>query len=157
MKGFFKGLGRLLWRHKLLSIICFLAFVIVLIMLYVFCSIFVGGGDKYGSRLVGIEKVEISKKKVSSVVKEIKKGENVWNAKVRLEGKIVYVDIIFNKDSNGDKAKEIASSVLNSFSDDEKAFYDFEFILSQNTEDNNGFKLTGTKSPKKDNISWIKS
>ena len=157
MKRFFKGVGKLLWRHKLLSLICLCAFAIVLIMLYVFCSIFVGGNGKYGHRLDGIDEVRISSKELSSITSKFKKGDNVNNASLRLEGKIVYVDIEFNKDTNKDKAKEIANSVLGEFSDDEKAFYDFEFILFQKTDDDKGFKLTGTKSPKKDKISWIKS
>lgn len=157
MKRFFKGVGKLLWRHKLLSLICLCAFAIVLIMLYVFCSIFIGSSGKYGHRLDGIKEVQISKKELSSVTSSIKKSDNVNNASVRIEGKIVYVDIEYNKDTNKDKAKEIANEVLKEFSDDEKGFYDFEFILFQKTDDDKGFKLTGTKSPKNDKISWIKS
>ena len=155
MKKFIKGLGKMLWRHKLLSMICLIAFVIIIIMLYVFASIFVGSNGKYGHRLDGIKTVELTKKELSSISDGIMKNDTVSDSSVRVEGKIVYVDIEFKENANKDKAKEISSSVLKEFSDKEIDFYDFEFILSQKGE--KGFKLTGTKSPKNKIISWIKS
>ena len=152
MKRFWK----MLWRHKILSIICFLSFAIVLILLYIFCSVFVGSSGKYGHRLDGIDKVTLTSKELSSVNDGISSSDVVLKSSVRLEGKIVYVDIIFKENATKEKAKEVSNSVLNEFSDKEKDFYDFEFVLSQK-EDNSGFKLIGTKSPKNEKISWIKS
>lgn len=155
MKDFFKGLGKMLWRHKLLSLICFTAFIIIVILLYIFASIFVGSNGKYGHRLDGIKAVELSKKELSSISDSINENDTVKNSSVRVEGKIVYIDIDFKESANKDKAKDISKSVLDEFSDKEKDFYDFEFVLSQ--EGKKGFKLTGTKSPKNKTISWIKS
>ena len=155
MKDFFKGLGKMLWRHKLLSMICLVAFIIIVILLYIFASIFVGSNGKYGHRLDGIRSVELSKKELSNISDSIDKNEIVKSSSVRVEGKIVYTDIDFKENANKDKAKEVSKSVLDEFSDKEKDFYDFEFVLSQEGE--KGFKLTGTKSPKNKTISWIKS
>ena len=155
MKKFFVGLKDLLLRHKLLSLICFLAFVVVMTMLYVFFSIFVSGNDVYGRRLNGIEEVKISKNELNDESEKIEKMGEVKSAKVRLQGKIIYFDIIFNKDVSKDKAKEIAKKTLDDFSKDEKEFYDFEYILTQ--DDKDGFKITGTSGPKTGGISFIKS
>lgn len=155
MKNFFKGVKDLILRHKLLSIICFLAFIIVLILFYMFCSIFIGGSDKYGHRLDGIDEVMITKSDMSSVKEKIEEDENVSSANVRLQGKIIYIDIIFGDDVSVDKAKDIAKKVLENFDEDEINFYDFGFVLSQDKED--GFNITGAKSPKKDDVSFIKS
>lgn len=160
MKKMISSLKDLVSRHKILSMICLLAFVIILILIYVFCSIFVGGNNKYGHRLDGIEEVEISGEILKSVSDDLEKKNEVDSADVRIQGKIVYVDIIYTKDVSEDKAKEIATSTLDSFSKEEKEFYDFEYILTQVIGDDgedNGFKITGTKSPKIDSISWIKS
>ena len=48
---------------------------------------------------------------------------------------------------------------MDEFDEDEKKFYDFEYVLTQNTGDkeNAGFKITGTKGPKTEGISFIKS
>ena len=155
MKKILTGLRKMLWRHKLLSLICFLAFAVIAIMMYIFFSVFLGNNGKYGNRLDGIEKVQLSKKELTEVSNWIKDTKVVENCSVRVVGKIVYVDIFFNKDANLNEAKNLAGGALGKFEDDEKAFYDFEFILSQNKED--GFKVVGTKSPMIDNISWIKS
>lgn len=156
MKKLLDGLKDLISRHKILSIICILAFIIVIMMIYIFCSIFVGGSDKYGNRLEGIKEVEISKSKLSELKGKIEDNGEVDSAKVRIEGKIIYIDIKFTNETSKDKAKELANKVLDEFDKDEKNFYDFEFILTQNDTEK-GFKLTGTKGPKTKEISFIKS
>lgn len=160
MKKFFKGFIKMLLRHKILSVICFLAFVIVVILFYIFCSVFVGGTDVYGNRLKGIEKVEFSSKELEKVGDSIEKSDEVDSASARVQGKIVYINIIYKKEVSQDKAKEIASKSLENFKEDELAFYDFEYILTQvdsDDEEDAGFKITGTKGPKTEGISFIKS
>ena len=155
MKRILVGLKDLLLRHKILSLISILAFIVVMIMLYVFFSIFVSGNNIYGRRLTGIEEVKISKDDLSKEKEKIEKNSEVSSAKVRVQGKIIYFDITFTKDTSKDKAKEIAKKTLDDFSKDEKEFYDFEYILQQ--ENNDGFKITGTSGPKTEGISFIKS
>jgi hypothetical protein len=156
MKRLLSGIKELFLRHKILSIICVLAFVIIIMIIYIFCSIFVGGTNKYGNRLEGIKEVEISKSDISDVKKKIEDNSEVSSAKVRVTGKIVYFDIDFTSDTSKDKAKEIANKVIDNFDKNEQEFYDFEFILTQSDKED-GFKLTGTKGPKTKGISFIKS
>ena len=130
-----------------------------IIMLF---SILIGGGnDPYGDRLDGIEKVEISKKKLTNIESSINENDQVKESNVRIQGKIIYVTIDYINGVNLDKAKEIANSVLDEFSDDEKDFYDFEFLLKEETDESNSeynpFKAAGTKHPSKDSITWTKS
>ena len=156
----FKKIKNLLSRHKILAVICLLALIVIIILFYMFCSIFVGGSDKYGNRLDGIEEVEISKSEMSDIADAIAKDDSVDSAKVRLQGKIIYIDIVYKKDVSKDKAKEIAVKSLDNFDKKEKKFYDFEYVLTQNVGDNKedtGVKITGAKTPKTDSISFIKS
>ncbi|MEE3343828.1 MAG: hypothetical protein VZS44_07050 [Bacilli bacterium] len=155
MKKFLIGLKDLILRHKILSLICLLAFIVIVIMIYVFFSIFVSGSNAYGRRLSGIEKVKISSSELKKEEKQIEKNSEVKNAKLRIQGKIIYFNITFTNEASKDKAKEIAKKTLEDFSKDEKEFYDFEYILHQ--EDAAGFKITGTSGPKTGGISFIKS
>lgn len=157
MNSFLGKIKDLVSRHRILSMICLLALVIIIILMYIFSSIFTSNGNNYGDRLRGIKDVEVAKSKLSSVSDKIKENSEVTKASVRVQGKIVYLDIEFNADTSLDKAKEIANSSLDNFSDKEKKFYDFEYILYQKKDDNTGFKITGTKGPKTDGISFIKS
>ncbi len=155
MKKLLISLKDLVLRHKILSLICVLAFIVIMIMLYVFFSIFVSGSNIYGSRLSGIEKYKITKAELNKEAATIEKNKEVKAAKVRIQGKIIYFDITFTNDTSKDKAKEIARKTLEDFSKGEKEFYDFEYILTQ--EDSKGFKITGTSGPKTKGISFIKS
>lgn len=155
-----KGIWNLIKRHKLLSIICFLAFIIILIMMYLFFSMFIGSNGKYGDRLEGIEEVELSKKDLTSVEDSLKENNEVTDTSARVQGKIVYIHIEFTRETSLDRAKEIAVISLEKFDEDEKKFYDFGFSLTQveqeGTEDK-GFVVTGSKNANLDSISWIKS
>ena len=160
MKKFMKGVKDLILRHKLLFSICLLAFIVIMILLYIFFSMFIGGNDKYGDRLKGIESVEISKSSLTEIAKKLKDQAGVEDASVRVQGKIVYINLVFSRETTLEHAKEIAIGSLEQFDDDEKKFYDFGYFLTQvgqeGTEDK-GFVVTGTKSAKTDSISFIKS
>lgn len=160
MKKVLENLKQLIARHKLLTGICFLAAVIIIILLYVFFSMFISSNDKYGNRLNGINKVEITKKDQTEIKKFLEEKSEVSSASVRIQGKIIYIHIELNRDVSLEQAKEIANSSLEKLDDDEKNFYDIGFSLTQvknSDEDPDGFIITGSKNAKLDHISWIKS
>jgi len=161
MKKFFKGLFSLLWRHKLLTLICITATVVTVILISVFFNMFVSGNGKYGERLKGIEKVEITNKDKKEVVKHLEdKTEFVKEASIRIQGKIIYINIEFTRKASLDKAKALATETLALFDEDEKSFYDFGYFLTQEEVENKedkGYIITGTKSAKLESITWIKS
>ena len=160
MKKFFKGIGGLILRHKLLTIICFLAFIVVIVLVNVFFSMFVSGNGKYGNRLMGIEEVTVSSSEKKDIVSFLEEKDTVTEASVRVQGKIIYINIVFTKDTALSKAKAVAAETLALLEDDKKEYYDIGYFLTQEkTEDdeNKGFKVTGSKNAKLDNISWIKS
>ena len=160
MKKFFKGIKDLILRHKLLTIICILALIVGIILINVFFSMFVGGTGKYGDRLKGIEEVTISSKAKKEVVTFLEEKDTVVDASVRVQGKIVYINIIFTRDTSLDRAKAVATETLALFEDEEKEYYDFGYFLTQeevsDTEDK-GFIITGSKNAKLESITWIKS
>ena len=93
---FLKAIKDLILRHKLLTLICFLAFIVVIILISVFFEMFVGGNGKYGTRLNGIEDFAISNKEKKEVVSFLEEKDTVNEASVRVQGKIVYINIVFN-------------------------------------------------------------
>lgn len=160
MKKLLSKIKKLICKHKLLSVICFLAFIIILIMMYIFFNVFIGGTNKYGNRLDGIDKVEISKSEKGEVKSFIEEKQEVTKANVRIQGKIIYISIEYTSETSLDRAKEIANESLTKFDDNEKNFYDIGFFLTQTAqegEENSGFVVTGSKNAQLDNISWIKS
>lgn len=157
---FLKGIKDLILRHKLLTLICFLAFIVVIILISVFFKMFVGGNGKYGTRLNGIEDVTITSKEKKDVVEFLEEKEAVSEASVRVQGKIVYINIVFTRDASLDKAKAVATETLALFEDEEKEFYDFGYFLTQvevEDKEDKGYIVTGTKNAKLESITWIKS
>lgn len=160
MRKFLGSIKKLISRHKLLFVICCLAFVIILVMFYIFFSVFIGGSSKYGDRLNGIEKVEFSQSDLAEVAEFLKGKEEVTDASVRVQGKIIYIHIEFTREVGLDRAKEIANESLGQFDDDEKSFYDVGYSLTQVEQEGSedkGFVVTGTKNAELNSISWIKS
>lgn len=157
---FLKGIKDLILRHKLLTLICFLAFIVVIILISVFFEMFVGGNGKYGTRLNGIEDVAITSKEKKEVESFLEEKETVEDASVRVQGKIVYINIVFTRDASLDKAKAVATETLALFEDEEKEFYDFGYFLTQvevDDKEDKGYIVTGTKNAKLESITWIKS
>lgn len=160
MKKFFKGVINLMLRHKILTLICVASLVVVVVLVCVFFNMFIGDGGEYGNRLDGIEEVEISDKTIKEIENSLEEKEAVAEADVRIQGKIIYFNIVFTRETAIDSAKGIANETLAAFSDDEKSFYDFGYFLTQvKVEDSEdvGFVVTGTKNAKLENITWIKS
>lgn len=158
---FLRSIKDLVLRHKLLTIICFLALVIVVFLVVVFFDMFIGGSNEYGNRLKGIDDVVISNKLKKDVVSFLEeKEEYVDSATIRVQGKIIYINIIFTRKASLDKAKAIATETLAKFDEDEKEYYDFGYFLTQievENKDDKGYVVTGSKNAKLDSISWIKS
>lgn len=155
-----KKIKDLILRHKLLSAICFLALIVIIMMMYVFFNLFVGGSNKYGDRLKGIENHKVEKKEQEEVVSFLKEKNEVNDASIRIQGKIIYIHIEYTRETSLDTAKAIATESLAKISDDEKKFYDIGYYLTQVSDENQedkGFVVTGNKSNELDSISWIKS
>lgn len=147
---------KLIKRHKFLAILSGVTIVFVVILLYFFLSLFISGNNKYGTRLRDIKEVELSSRDLDKYETEIGKDDSISKVDVRLQGKIIYVNIVFKDSVSVDDAKKIAESTLDKFSDKEKKYYDFGYFLTQESN-KDSYKITGTKHSKKDKISFIKS
>lgn len=148
-------------EHKAFSVVLGIAIICFIILLVTFLMVFIGhGGSAYGDRLEGIEEVKLSNKKLENINDNLEAEEVVSSSKVRVQGKIVYVTIHFINGTNIEKAKTIATKVLEEFDEDELGFYDFEFLISEETSDDSEgvtFSGAGTKHYSKEEITWNKS
>lgn len=141
-------------KHKKLCIVGIILLVLLVLLIVLFKTFSVDYSlDEYGDRLDGIEKVEIKKSVSDKLVSEIKDIESVKKVNYRLKGRLVYIEIMFNEDVSIENAKEIAAKSLEYFTDDQKSFYDFEFILT-NEKETEGYPELGSKHKSSDNIVW---
>jgi len=151
----------LIKRHKGLAIVGGLALILFIIMFMIFARmLFSNNGSEYGKRLNGI--VKIDKDETKKLLGEIKDREEVIDASVRTQGKIIYMTIIYQDNVSKDKAKEIASDTYKYYSEDVISYYDFEYFLTQNEmldeeANDKSYTIAGTKHPDNDYISWTKN
>ena len=108
----------------------------------------------YGTRLEGIDKVKITDKKKEELKEHFKDSSK--KITVRLAGRIIYFDITVNDDISVDNARDMANKTLEKLSDEEKAYYDIQFIIS-NEKEKDHFPIIGYKHHTKQGISWTKN
>lgn len=139
-----------------LFIVLILTFVLSIFIMVIFIKLLAGNSsDKYGNRLDGIEDVKIDNDTYDGVEAEIMDTGLATDAKVRLQGKIVYTTIILNGDTSISKAKEIASNTLDNYTDEELKFYDFSYFLKWEGEESDTV-ITGNRHHDLDQITWVK-
>lgn len=144
-------------RNKGLSIVLLLTLILLIFIIIIFVKLLVGNSsNKYGSRLDGIEEVQIEKETYDEVKEEVMDTDLVEDVSVRLQGKIVYTTIVLKSDTSVSKAKEIASNTLDNYAEDELGFYDFSFFLKWEGEEADTV-ITGNKHSDLDSITWVKS
>ena len=107
----------------------------------------------YGSRIENIDKYKISnatKEKVKSSL-----SENTQDVKVRIAGRIIYIEMKVNGDTSLDAAKSLGTKALEAFSDTEKRYYDIQ-VLIENDANAGQFPIIGYKHHSKDALVWTK-
>lgn len=131
-------------------VVCF-----VIVMFVLLKNFFGTTANKYGDRLDGIDNVRITEDKQKEIKSKLEEKEKVETTSIAISGKSIYISIKFKDTASLAEAQSIAVSSLDEFSNEEKAFYDFEFTLLQDkTEKNDGFKIMGAKNVNGTNLTW---
>lgn len=148
-------------NNKGLSILLGLTLILVIIILIILLEfIREKNTNKYGDRLEGIEEVKITEKKVKKIEKTISENEEVEKVDIRIQGRIIYLNITYSNSVEVSKAKEIADYSLDNFSEKELKFYDvscFLIEIDDNNEETEEFVITGNKHRNFDSFTYIKS
>lgn len=142
--------------HKMVvAAIIFL--LILLVIAYMAKQVFFSGSSNalYGSRLEGIDEVEVSKSDQENLINKIEEDSAVKKCEYNLQGTIINVIITVNDDVGLDTAKALASKVLEEFDDDQKSFYDFQVFIRKDSVASD-FPIIGYKQNKKEGFSWTK-
>ena len=144
-------------RKNKFVIIAIAVFLILVIIAFQVVNMFFPEEGKalYGDRLEGIEEVELSDKKLSSMSSAIEDNAAVKEASVSVAGKIVEVIITVQDDTTVEAAKGLNTIILDSLKKKEKSFYDVQIFVKKDT-DAADFPIIGYKHHAKDSFSWTK-
>ena len=111
-------------------------------------------GNKYGDRLTGIEKHKL-KSSLANDIKALYEG-GVESVSVDTKGKIVYVIMDVSDGVSKVDAQSYAVKALDVFSDDEKSFYDIQFLITckNASEETTMYPMEGYKNSSNTQIVW---
>ena len=157
MKNFLKGIKNFYSEHRIFTILMALVIVcLVLIMTVLIQCFYVGKGkDKYGSRLEDIKQHEISSEARTDIEGKLKEEGIVTDAKVTIQGKIIYIKMTFTPEADIIEAEGIAQKSLEYFSQEDVDYYDFAFTLSKAaTESTDSFLIEGSHNSHGTGFSW---
>lgn len=150
-KGFYKN-NRVYVILMVVSLICIVSILIGVIVYFAKQS----SQDVYGNRLDGIEKVELKDDRLTEIENVVKENELVSKVNANLQGKLLYIVITLNEGTPTD-AENIAIKVMEKLTEDEKTFYDIQFMFESNNEvEENVFPIMGYKKSSATTISWTK-
>lgn len=141
-------------KHKNMVIIGLMAIAILLAVLILRETVnFDETTAVYGNRLDGIEKVKITEEQEKNIKDALK--ETTKSVSVRVAGKLVNIIIVTNEGITLDIAKNMGNISLEKFSDEQKQFYDFQFLID-NDENKDQFPIIGYKQHSRTEINWTK-
>lgn len=142
---------------RVFRILMLISLVCVIIIIIFGCVYFLGGTtkSKYGDRLDGISSYIIKDSVISEIKDEITKEKNVEEVKINLQGKIFYVIIYLNDGGKAIDGVNASTKALEKFSDEEKKFYEFQFIVTKkNLSSDEVFPIMGYKNNISAGITW---
>ena len=138
-------------ENKILFVLGAIILVCLIIVIVVSLTFFYGSSESpYGHRLDITEKVPLKDDLLKDLKNTLEGTEKVSKASVTLQGKVVYFIITYEVDTDMEKAKEIANSTLEKFSDEELGVYDLQYTISDTK-----YTLMGAhNSNSEESITW---
>lgn len=132
----FKKLGAFYKKNRVYSILMIISIICIIAILVGVILYFLGqtNKDKYGNRLSGIESIKIQDKKINEIESKISENELVKETSIDIRGKLIYIIVTLKTGTHND-SESISQSSLDLFSDEEKAYYDIQYIIKN--EDKN--------------------
>lgn len=141
-----------------LAIILIICFALIIFLLFKY--FYVGdNSSNYGDRLDGIESHEIHKG-LESEIKEIYKETKMSLKSIKTSGKIIYVTFNLSEVIKVEDAKNLVLKSLEKFSDDEKGFYDIQFIITcdgETSTEKQLYPIMGYKNSSSSEVIWTRN
>lgn len=147
----FKKIKKFYKNNRIYCILMLISILCIILMGVCVVTYFVNqlSMSPYGSRLDNIEEHDLGST-LDDLKEFYKSQEHVLDANVRLQGKIIYVYVTCETDLKNDEIQNIATSSLEKISDDNRSFYDMQFIFTR--EGLNGY--FGSKNANATIITW---
>lgn len=147
----FKKLKKFYKNNRIYCILMIISIICILVMGVSVCVYFYRQltTDAYGTRLENIDKYDLGNS-LSELESFYKTQEGVEDAKVRLQGKIIYVDVKMSPATKNEQIQSIATASLDKISEENRTYYDIQFMFTRE----NLSAYLGAKNSGNTNIVW---
>ena len=108
---------------------------------------------EYGNRLEGMDKVKVTEEQIKQIQENLK--ESTKSVKVELSGRTINLMIEVNAGTSLGDAKACAEKALETFTEDQKSYYDIEALVTQE-EDKDHFPIIGYKHKTRGSYTWTR-
>lgn len=144
LKNFYKN-NRIYSILMIISLVCLILMASGVVIYFINQTV----SSPYGHRLDDIKDHNIDKY-IDELKTYYKDGKNVKTSNIRIQGRIIYVDVEMEKSATNEEIQNLAVGCLTHIPDTEKNYYDIQFIFKREG-------LTpylGSKSASNTVISW---
>ena len=150
---FGKRLAKFYRNNRIYCILMLISFACIIIVVTALLIYFIGQtrSNPYGNRLNDIESHVVTEdtKKAEEIIKGF---DNYVKETIRVQGKVIYIDIYVKPETTLEEMKNCGVKVLEGFSQENLAYYDLQFGVHRE-----GYKaLYGSKSISNNTVSWAK-
>lgn len=140
--------------HKTLCIILGIIVLLIIAFIILFIKFSPNSSkDLYGNRLAGIEKYPISEERIQNMCKDAEQVEGIQSLSYNLRGRLINLIVKVNVDLSKENAIQYANKTLEYFSEEEKAFYDFQ-IFFQTDGESEIYPFIGAKHKTSNTYVW---
>lgn len=148
---------KLFVRNKVMFVLVIILLACFILIMYNLIKYFYAGNkNAYGDRLENLKEHKLDNNIEEKVANLYSENKEVGDVKVELRGKIIYVTIDYVKAIKLEDAKSLALKSLEAFSQEEKEFYDMQYILTAETiEEDESFPTMGYKNALNTVVVWI--
>jgi len=144
-------------KNKFIVIVICIVLIILLTSFYSVARLLFPdlGTPIYGDRLENIDKMILTNDKKISIINNIKLNDIVEEASLDIKGILINIVVSVKEGTDVSAAKNIGTKVLTQFTTEEKEFYDIQFFITQNTEEENTlYPLIGYKNKLSPTFVW---
>ena len=151
-----KKLKEIWQKNRILVVLVAILIVCFITICTVVVTYFFGGSETvYGDRLKDIDKYPITDDFKKEYIANLEKDDKIEKVTFKTKGRVIYIRMQFIDDYALVEAESKASASLTSFTEDILGYYDLNFTLvSDKTEDSEGFTIMGAKNSKRESIVW---
>lgn len=148
---------KLFVRNKVMFVIIIILLICFILIMYNLIKYFYSGNkNAYGDRLENVVEHKLDNNIEENVSTLYSESKEVGEVKVELRGKIIYITIDFVKAIKLEDAKSLTLKSLEAFSQEEKEFYDIQYILTAKTiAEDESFPTMGYKNALSTVVVWI--